>query len=139
MWDGVADEGDLVDSVRDPSGNMATDYWIRRLRSDVIYINDYNAAGRWDRVSGDDPVDDWQGPSSGEFKEKNGGFWTSAPEYHIIKDSYNDNLNPCGKSRLVVSGNNTLYVFDANGRRDYNLFNGEKRKYPQMEKIDPMN
>lgn len=135
LWDGKTDdsEDEFIKSLHIPSGSGSRDEWIRRLRSDVIYINDYNAAGRWDRVSGDDPVDDWQGASRGEFKV-DGGYWMSAPEFYPVKDAYNDNLNPCGKSRLVVSGNNTLYVFDVNGRTDYNLFNGERREYPVIEK-----
>ncbi len=143
LWDGSSSDSnnELYHCVNPPAGCGSTrDYWIRRLRSDIIYINDYNAACRWDRASGDDPVDDWQGVSKGEFAlEKGiyGGFWTSAPDFHDVRDSYNDNLNPCGRSRLAVSGNNTLYVFDSNGRTDYDLFNGKRRKYPEMDKMTP--
>ena len=129
FWDGTAEDGDLKECLNIPSGSDRNQDWIAKLRSEVIYINDYNAAGRWDRVSGDDPVDDWLGTSAGGFRSE-GGYWTSAPEYHTVQDPNNMNLCPCGRDRLVVSGNNTLYVFDADGRTDFDVLTGAKRVYP---------
>lgn len=115
---------------------------IEVLREDVLYINDYNAAGRWDRVSGDDPVDAWNDPdycfSANPFCAGVGGLFTSAPAYHTEQHPDNTPLDLPG--RLVVSGNNVIYVFgqerDENGnpvgtpyRRDYFVNNGKRITY----------
>ncbi len=98
----------------------------------MLYINDYNAAGRWDRVSGDDPVDAWTSDGRDFQGSQNcagvGGLFTSAPAYHTQQDPDNKPLDEYG--RLIVSGNNTLYVFDeVLGRNDYNIQTGEKIVY----------
>lgn len=109
---------------------------IEKLRDDVLYINDYNAAGRWDRVSGDDPVDAWLSDDnsfqSNPYCAGVGGLFTSAPAYHTQQDPDNEQLDEFG--RLIISGNNTLYVFDdILGRHDYNIQTGEKLSYKKKD------
>lgn len=94
-------------------------------RDKIVYINDYNAAVRWDRLTGDDPVDTWinhyQYDAAGV-----GGNWEAAPSYNGEKQVGNDPLDFTG--RLVASGNNVIYVWDGttNQRLEYNALTGER-------------
>ena len=120
-WDGVSDDTVYAGPNRDKT---IIDY-----RNDVIYINDLNAAGRWDRVSGDDPVDEWEinWPYTTECAGF-GGFWLSAPDYHPEKSPGNEPLDPDG--RLIVSGNNTLFVFDKKyGMMAYDILTGKRLRF----------
>ena len=126
FWNGKAWDGTSDDTVYPgPDGDKT----IIDYRNEVIYINDLNAAGRWDRVSGDDPVDEWEinWPYTTECAGF-GGFWLSAPDYHPEKHPGNEPLDPDG--RLIVSGNNTLFVFDKKyGMMAYDILTGKRLRF----------
>jgi hypothetical protein len=95
-----------------------------KYRDQCIYVNDYNAAVRWDRLTGHDPVDHWQN----DFFEESAGtgdFWLSAPSFNAEKEVNNDPLDVTG--RLVVSGNNIIYIWDIHKERlEFNALTGER-------------
>jgi len=84
------------------------------LRDRCIYVNDYNTAVRYDRLTANDPVDCWQNTFYSEAAGT-GDFWLAAPMYNGEMSVANDPLDKSG--RLVVSGNNTIYVWDRSFNR----------------------
>ena len=89
------------------------------LRDWIIYVNDYNTAVRYDRLTGSDPVDSWQNPASAYFQDSagTGDFWMAAPCYNDERAENDDELLD-QTGRLVASGNNSLYVWDKNKPTD---------------------
>ena len=125
FWDGTGWDGENTQYMYK---GIRGDKTIIDYRNNVIYINDLNAAGRWDRVSGDDPVDEWDinWPYTTECAGF-GGFWVSAPDYHPEKTP-SEPHDPDG--RLVVSGNNTLFVFDKKfGMMAYDILTGKRIRF----------
>ena len=134
FWDGTAWDGTMDEKNEKPSApkkmypGIRGDKTIVDYRNDVIYINDLNAAGRWDRISGDDPVDEWviEWPGTTEVAGF-GEFWVSAPDYHP-EQVPGEPLDPNG--RLIVSGNNTLFVFDKKyGMMAYDILTGKRIRF----------
>lgn len=125
FWDGTGWDGENAQHMYK---GIRGDKTIIDYRNDVIYINDLNAAGRWDRVSGDDPVDEWDinWPYTTECAGF-GGFWVSAPDYHP-EQTTSEPHDPDG--RLIVSGNNTLFVFDKKfGMMAYDILTGKRIRF----------
>lgn len=103
---------------------FAASHEIADFRREVIYINDYNAAVRWDRLTADDPVDAWQ---NGYFADAagTGGFWLSAPACNHDSDHKNKPYD--GTGRLVASGNMSVFVWDKEyGRLEFNALTGNR-------------
>lgn len=109
---------------------------LKKIKNGVLYINDYNAAARWDRLNVDEttnarnaiePPDEWP-DTYVEDCAGTGGLWVSAPSYNLDLSADNAPFDSTG--RLIVSGNNVIYVWDKTfGRMDFNAVTGEKLDY----------
>ena len=126
VWVGAFCESDIDNHKKDtPSipfcDNFADEAEIAKYRKKVLYINDYNAAVRWDRLTADDPVDEWPH----EFYPESaglGGFWIAPPTFNESRDP--DNMPFDSTGRLVASGNTSIFVWDNHdGKNQFMEFN----------------